>query len=65
MFFFLKCEQLIRYNVPTLFVNLVNDDITSSSLPRLGEPSKVFVILSTLIRCFDVSMICKSKHVKN
>jgi len=38
--------------------------MASSSLPRLNEPSKLFVILSTLIRCFDVSMLCKSKEVR-
>jgi hypothetical protein len=66
--FFFKCEQLIRLNVPTLFVNLANDDNTSSScstLPRYGEPAKLFVILSTLIRCFDVSIYCKSQQVNN
>jgi ubiquitin carboxyl-terminal hydrolase 9/24 len=61
-----ECEQLIRLNVPTLFVNLANDDSTSSScstVPRYGEPAKLFVILSTLIRCFDVSIHCKSQQV--
>lgn len=61
-----QCEQLIRLNVPTLFVNLATDDNTSvscSTLPRCGEPAKLFVILSTLIRCFDVSMFCKSQQV--
>ena len=33
---------------------MANDDVTSSSLPRLGEPSKLFIILSTLIRCFEM-----------
>ncbi|CAF0941972.1 unnamed protein product [Adineta ricciae] len=60
-----ECEQLIRLNVPTLFVNLANDDSSSSScstLPRYGEPAKLFVILSTLIRCFDVSSHCRSRQ---
>ncbi|CAF3335952.1 unnamed protein product [Rotaria socialis] len=60
-----ECEQLIRLNVPTLFVNLANDDNTSSScstLPRYGEPAKLFVILSTLIRCFDISIYCKPRQ---
>ena len=43
-----------------IFTNLAIDDISSNSL-RLGEPSKLFIILSTLIRCFDVSKLCQSK----
>ena len=56
---------MIRLNVPLIFINLANEDNTSSScstLPRYGEPAKLFVILSTLIRCFDVSAFCKSQQ---
>ena len=42
------------------FANLAVDDLTSSSLPRLNEPSKLFIILSILIRCYDVSQLCQS-----
>ena len=61
-----QCEQLIRLNVPTLFVSLANDENSSScsTLPRYGEPAKLFVILSTLIRCFDISIYCRSKEVR-
>ncbi len=65
--FNIKCEQLIRLNVPILFANLANDDTSSSSsssLQRFGEPSKLSIILSTLIRCFDVSMLCKPRQVR-
>ena len=50
-------------DVPRIFANLAVDDLSSSSLPRLNEPSKLFTILSTLIRCFDVSSLCKSHEV--
>ncbi|CAF3511540.1 unnamed protein product [Adineta steineri] len=57
-----ECEQLIQHNVPTLLANLANDDTSPSSIQRYGDPSKLSIILSTLIRCFDVSLLCKSRQ---
>ncbi|CAF0895252.1 unnamed protein product, partial [Didymodactylos carnosus] len=59
-----ECEQLIRLNVPILFAQMVNDDGQSScsTMQRYGEPAKLYVILSTLIRCFDVTQYCKPRN---
>ncbi|CAF0890240.1 unnamed protein product [Adineta ricciae] len=57
-----ECEQLIRLNVPLMLAKMIADDLSSTSIHRYGEPSKLSIILSTLIRCFDVSSLCKSSH---
>lgn len=59
----IQCEKLIRLNVPSDFIRLAYDD-TISSIPRLIESSKLSIILATLIRCFDVSMLGKTKQVR-
>ncbi|UJR08730.1 hypothetical protein I4U23_012987 [Adineta vaga] len=57
-----ECEQLIRLNVPIIFAKIANDDLSSTSIQRYGEPSKLSIILATLIRCFDVSILCQSNQ---
>ncbi|CAF3682375.1 unnamed protein product [Rotaria sp. Silwood1] len=60
-----ECEKLIHLNVPIIFATMAYDDTIISSIPRFGEPSKVSIILSTLVRCFDVSMLCKTRQSNN
>ncbi|CAF1148229.1 unnamed protein product [Rotaria sordida] len=60
-----ECEKLIQLNIPTIFATMAYDDTTLSSIPRCIEPSKLSIILATLIRCFDVSMLCKTKQSNN
>ncbi|CAF3635592.1 unnamed protein product [Rotaria socialis] len=60
-----ECEKLIRLNVPTFFAHMAFDDLPSTSITRFNEPSKFSIILSTLIRCYDVSALCKTKQSNN
>jgi len=57
-----ECKKLIEINVPMLFIGIASDDMPSAASLRNGEADKLFVILSTLIRCFDVSTLCKSSQ---
>lgn len=59
----LQCKKLIDIHAPMLFISMASDDLPSAASPRNGEADKLFVILSTLIRCFDVSTLCKSSQV--
>ena len=59
----LQAEQLIRLNVPVFLAAMVCDDGSTAATARYGEADKLSVILSILIRCFDVSNSCKPRQV--
>ena len=56
--------QLIRLNVPELFILTVIDEVSGSSIKyQCNDLTKIYQVVSLLVRCYDVSLKCSSSHI--
>jgi len=60
----LQKQQLLNLNVPELFMNVSLDDGTTPPIKcQYPELSKLYAVVSQLVRCCDISAKCLSSSV--